>query len=243
MPPVYLKPVGVTKKTAPASFFTPKARSSGRNTNRPDYATLERREAMPQNPPQSNTAPKSTPTSTNESPADTINKVAQPGDPNFDSDEDMAEPPEPTFANTTLTVTEKMEAIKKWAAHKAKHTRKKKDKNSHVYYYMKRETLHGCLYEDKATGIKCLQEYRWRCGLCLADPAKNWKPYEVMESKRHGATSGMVLHLKQHRITAEVHFARMRGYDHALASSEDTELDSWSGKKLGRLTAKEATRR
>jgi hypothetical protein len=64
----------------------------------------------------------------------------------------MAEPPEPTFANTTLTVTEKMEAIKKWAAHKAKHIRKKKDKNSHVYYYMKRETPHGCLYEDKATG-------------------------------------------------------------------------------------------
>jgi hypothetical protein len=183
-------------------------------------------------------SPMSTPTSANESLADTI-EVAQPGDLNYDSDEDMAEPPEPIFENTTLTVTEKMEAIKKWAAHKAKHTRKK-DKNSHVYCYMKREALHGCLYKDKVTGIKCLQEYRWRCGLCLANPEKNWKPYEVMESKRHGASSGMVLHLK-HRITAEVHFSRMRGYNHARASGEHTELDSWCGKKLGRLTAKEAT--
>jgi hypothetical protein len=35
----------------------------------------------------------------------------------------------------------------------------------------------------------------------------------------------------------------MRGYDHALAGGKHTELDSWSGKKLGRLIAKEATRR
>src|SRR6266480_6754043 len=117
-----------------------------------------------------------------------------------------------------------MEAIKKWAAHKSKHTRKKKEKNSHVYYYMKREIVHGSFFEDKDTRIKCLQEYRWRCGLCLAEPAKNWKPYTVLESKRHGATSGMVEHLKRHRVTAEVHFARMRGYDHALSGGDYTEL-------------------
>jgi hypothetical protein len=56
MPLVHLKPVRVIKKTAPASFFTLKARSSGKNTNRLDYATFERQEAMPQNPSRSNTA-------------------------------------------------------------------------------------------------------------------------------------------------------------------------------------------
>jgi hypothetical protein len=35
----------------------------------------------------------------------------------------------------------------------------------------------------------------------------------------------------------------MCGYDHVLAGGEHTELDSWSGKKVGRLTAKEATQR
>ena len=127
---------------------------------------------MPQNPPRSNAALISTLISANESPADTI-EVAQPKDANYDSDEDIEEPLKPTFANTTLTEAEKIETIKKWAAHKIKHTRKKKDKNSHVYFYMKRETIHGCFYADKATRIKCLQEYRWRCGLCLAEPVKN----------------------------------------------------------------------
>ena len=53
-----------------------------------------------------------------------------------------------------------MEVIKKWAAYKSKHTRKKKEKNSHVYYYMKREIVYRSFFEDKDTRIKCLQEYR-----------------------------------------------------------------------------------
>jgi hypothetical protein len=72
MPLVHSKPVGVIKKTAPAPFFTLKARSSGRNTNRPDYATLKRQKAMPQNPPRSNAALILTLTFANESPTNTI---------------------------------------------------------------------------------------------------------------------------------------------------------------------------
>ncbi len=53
----------------------------------------------------------------------------------------------------------------------------------------------------------------------------------------------MVKHLKRHRVTAEVHFARIYGYDHALSGGDHTELDNWTRKKLGRLLAKEATRR
>ena len=71
----------------------------------------------------------------------------------------MEEPPQPTFASTELTEAQKMEVIKKWAAHKSKHTRKKKEKNSHVYYYIKREIVHGSFFKDKDTRIKCLQEY------------------------------------------------------------------------------------
>ncbi len=112
MPPTSLKPVRVIKKTAPTSFFTPKARTSRRNTNCPDYTTLERQEATPQNPPQLNTASISTPTPSNETPVNTI-KVVQPGDKNYDSDEDIEEPPQPTFASTELTKAQKIEAIKK----------------------------------------------------------------------------------------------------------------------------------
>ena len=102
MPPTSVKPVRVIKKTAPTSFFTPKARTSGRNTNRPNYTTLERREATPQNPSRLNTASISTPTPSNETPVDII-KVVQPRDENYDSDEDIEEPPQPTFASTELT--------------------------------------------------------------------------------------------------------------------------------------------
>ncbi len=52
-----------------------------------------------------------------------------------------------------------MEAIKKWAVHKSKHIRKKKEKNSHVYYYIKREIVYRSFFKDKDTRIKCLQEY------------------------------------------------------------------------------------
>jgi hypothetical protein len=219
--PVLSKPVGVIKKASPASFFMP--RKTGWNTERHDYANIERRETNPRNPSRAPAASISTTTPSNEPAKDTI-EVAAPGDPNYDSDHEMKDSPEPTFANTILTEAEKMEAIKQWAAHKAKHTREKKEKNSHVYYYMKREIIYGSFYAEKSSGIKRLQEYRWKCGLCLAHPELLRKPFEVYESKRHGATSGMGPHLKTHRITSDVHFARMNGYSQAIGVLRGMEL-------------------
>jgi hypothetical protein len=50
MPLLYIKPIKVLKKTASISFFTPKTQTSNRNTNRLNYITLERREAIFYNP-------------------------------------------------------------------------------------------------------------------------------------------------------------------------------------------------
>jgi hypothetical protein len=155
--PVLAKPVGVIKKASPASFFMP--RKTGQNMERHDYANIERRETNPQNPSRALTTSILTTTPSNKSAKDTI-EAAAPGDPNYDSDHEMEDSPEPTFTNTVLTEAEKMEAIKQWAAHRAKHTRKKKEKNSHIYYYMKREIIYGSFYAEKSSGIKCLQEYR-----------------------------------------------------------------------------------
>jgi hypothetical protein len=67
---------------------------------------------MPQNPSRSNAAFILTFISANKSPANTI-KVIQPKDTNYDSDKNIEKPLKPTFANTTLTKTEKIKAIKK----------------------------------------------------------------------------------------------------------------------------------
>ena len=107
--PILSKPVGVIKKAAPASFFTP--RKTGRNTERHDYANIERRETNPQNPSRAPAASISTTTPSNESAEDTI-EVAAPRDPNYNSNYEMEDPLEPTFANTILTKAKKIEAIK-----------------------------------------------------------------------------------------------------------------------------------
>ena len=206
--PIQSKPVGVIKKASLASFFTP--RKTGQNTERLDYANIQRREANSQNPSQAPPTSITPSTSADESAKDTI-EVAVPGDPDYDSNHEMEDSPAPTFAKTILTEAEKIEAIKAWAAHKTKHTRKKRDKNSHVYYYMKRETIEGKFYKARHNGPKCLQEYRWTCSMCLAQPELLRKTFSVYESARHGATSGMVKHLRTHGITSDVHLARMNG--------------------------------
>jgi hypothetical protein len=67
---------------------------------------------MPQNLSRSNAVFILTLISVNKSSANTI-KVAQLRDANYNSDKDIKEPFELTFANTTLTETEKIKAIKK----------------------------------------------------------------------------------------------------------------------------------
>jgi hypothetical protein len=112
-----------------------------------------------------------------------------------------------------MTEAEKMDAIRKWNTDKQKHTKKKRDKGSHVYLYMKREEVPGLFYPEVPGGPKIFQEYRWSCSRCLAEPPKFYKKFLVLESNRKGVTSGMKKHLVTYGITKESHFARIRGYD------------------------------
>ncbi|KAM4061763.1 hypothetical protein HRG_013343 [Hirsutella rhossiliensis] len=66
---------------------------------------------------------------------------APPGHPDCESDDDMpdADTPEPPLNSSHMTLAEKAGLIKKWADNKQKHVRKKRDKNSHVYWYMQRK--------------------------------------------------------------------------------------------------------
>ncbi|KAM4062404.1 hypothetical protein HRG_013600 [Hirsutella rhossiliensis] len=50
-----------------------------------------------------------------------------------------ADTPEPPLNSSHMTLAEKAGLIKKWADNKQKHVRKKRDKNSHVYWYMQRK--------------------------------------------------------------------------------------------------------
>ncbi|KAM4065098.1 hypothetical protein HRG_012810 [Hirsutella rhossiliensis] len=45
----------------------------------------------------------------------------------------------PPLNSSHMTLAEKAGLIKKWADNKQKHVRKKRDKNSHVYWYMQRK--------------------------------------------------------------------------------------------------------
>jgi hypothetical protein len=58
-----------------------------------------------------------------------------------------------------VTEGQKLEAILKWTEDFKKHTRKKKDKSSHVYYHMHRETLDGKLYAKEKDGPDIYQEF------------------------------------------------------------------------------------
>ena len=234
------KPVGIIKKISPASFFTP--RKTGRNTECLDYANIQRREANLQSPsraPPTTTTPSK---STDEPAKDTI-EVAVSRDPEYNSDHEIEDSPAPIFTNTLLIEAEKIEAIKAWAAHKTKYIRKKRDKNSHFYYYMKREAIEGKFYKARHSSPKCLQEYRWTCSICLAQPELLRKTFSVYKSARHGAMSRIVKHLRTYRIMSDVHFARMNGYSQAIGGGHHTELDLWGGRRpeRPRLTSREAT--
>jgi hypothetical protein len=144
-----------------------------------------------------------------------------------------------------MTLAEKAELIKKWADNKQKHVRKKRDKNSHVYWYMQREAIDGSFYSEHKDGLKIYQEFRWTCTECLRNPYALRKRFQVLESNRRGVTTGMGDHLKTHSITKESHHARINGYGRAISGGDYTEADAWSGRprQRARLTAKESIRR
>ncbi|OAQ58956.1 hypothetical protein VFPPC_11895 [Pochonia chlamydosporia 170] len=234
-----------SQTAAAANFFAPRTR---RNMPTQNYARLERPQFNPQNPPRARPDPSTTPAPSSPLPAfeDTI-VCAPPGHPDCESDDDMpdADTPEPPLSTSHMTLEEKAELIKKWADNKQKHVRKKRDKNSHVYWYMQREAIDGSFYSEYKDGPKIFQEFRWTCIECLRNPCALRKRFQVLESNRRGVTSGMGDHLKSHSITKESHHARINGYGRAIGGGDYTEADAWSGRprQRARLTAKESVRR
>ena len=129
------------KPAAPlVSFFAPRTCAS----NQVPRSYGERIDENPQNPL---IALHNPPTTHN---ATTREDEPPPGADDYaDSEDDETitiQLPTPTFANITMTKAQKVAAILKWTEDFKKHTKKKKDKSSHVYYYMHRETLDGRFY-------------------------------------------------------------------------------------------------
>ena len=132
-----------------ASFFA----SCTRVSNQVLRSYSERIDENPQNPPT---------TATHK--ATTLEDAPPPGADDYtDSDDDetiTVEIPTPTFANTTMTEAQKLQAILKWTDDFKKHIRKKKDKSSHVYYYMHQETLDSKFYAKEKDRAQIYQEFR-----------------------------------------------------------------------------------
>ena len=132
------------KPSAPiASFFA----SCTRVSNQVLRSYSERIDENPQNP---------LTTATHK--ATTLEDAPPPGVDDYtdlDNDETITvEIPTPTFANTTMTKAQKLQAILKWTDDFKKHIRKKKDKSSHVYYYMHQETLDSKFYAKEKDGAQ-----------------------------------------------------------------------------------------
>ena len=237
MPP--LIQARVTKSKPPPSFFAPRAR---RDLIRQDYNSIQRREVVPANPERDPSTPTSSTASTTLEDDDTI--VVDPKAPmEDDEDDEMPDVPTPTFEDTTLTEEEKLAAITKWKIHRQKHERKPRDKTSHVYFYMRKRLLPGCLFPEIRGGPDILQEYRWTCNICYGEPDKHNKKYSVLESHRKGVTTGMGDHLKAHGITKDTHNARKAGYIKAPHNNPD---NTWSGAGdllVARLTPRQSMRR
>ncbi|KAH6675971.1 hypothetical protein B0J14DRAFT_652796 [Halenospora varia] len=89
---------------------------------------------------------------------DTIICEAPPGHKDWDSedDADMEDIPSPTFNNTPMTDKEKAEATERWTIHGNKYEKRKRQKNSYVYCYMKRTALKGELYPEVKGGLNIL---------------------------------------------------------------------------------------
>jgi hypothetical protein len=58
--------------------------------------------------------------------------TAPPGHDDCPSDDEIENLPAPSFTDTKMTDAKKLDATKRWAAHRAKHEKKKRQKNSFV---------------------------------------------------------------------------------------------------------------
>jgi hypothetical protein len=165
----------------------------------------------------------------------------------IDSDDEMIEvdTSPPTFANIVMIDAEKHEALKKWGIHKERHTRKERERPSHVYWYYRREVVVGDFYSEYPNGPKILQEYKWICKKCLHGGCGFKAPTTIYESKRHGVTTGIDKHLKSHGVTKESHFAQIPWlfYNYWPWRLYGTRCLEWEKMLRARLTARESTRR
>ncbi|KAH9208028.1 hypothetical protein DL95DRAFT_468133 [Leptodontidium sp. 2 PMI_412] len=89
---------------------------------------------------------------------------------NDDYDSPMPNVPTPTFEDLQLSDDDKRAAILKWKEFRAKVEHKPREMSSHVYYYMQKELVPDSFYAEVKEGPKILQEYRWDCKICLAEP-------------------------------------------------------------------------
>ena len=114
---------------------------------------------MPTNPRRDPSTP--TPSITFTTPKDNNTIIVDPLAPiDKDKDNEMPDINTPTFNNTRLTDKEKLQAIHKWRIYREKHERKPRDKTSHVYFYMQKRLLAGCLFSEYTGGPNILQEYQ-----------------------------------------------------------------------------------
>jgi hypothetical protein len=117
-------------------FFVPSSQRPQRSRPARDYNHMENRGGI--DPPSANSSTNSAAsTSAAGSPSpdgleDTIvvDDTAPPGHDDCPSDDEIENLPAPSFADTTMTDAEKLDATKRWAAHRTKHEKKKRQKNS-----------------------------------------------------------------------------------------------------------------
>jgi len=127
-------------------FFVPSSQRPQRSRPARDYNHMENGGGI--DPPSANSSANSSTNSSTNSAAsisaagspspdgleDTIvvDDTAPPGHDDCPSDDEIENLPAPSFADTTMTDAEKLDATKRWAAHRTKHEKKKRQKNSFV---------------------------------------------------------------------------------------------------------------
>ena len=154
-----------------------------RTSQRPDYSRIQRNEVIPTNPSR---------------PKKVVCNSAD-GDGYISDEETPSSIPEPPLPE--MTDEERKELIQKWRIDRGTHEKKKRDKTSHVYWYMKRELLPGNFYGDEVISkekkhekprLHYLQNYRWTCRECIANPIRFQNPFKQFESLCRGTSSGML---------------------------------------------------
>ena len=117
-------------------FFVPASQRPQRSRPARDYNHMENGGGvdLPSINSSANSAASAAGSSSPDSLEDTIivDDTAPPGHDDCPSDDEMEDLPAPSFTDTNMTEAEKLDATKRWAIHRAKHEKKKRQKNSFV---------------------------------------------------------------------------------------------------------------